>query len=129
MELVTMDEIRKDETPMPFAKLLQDGYMAWLAKRGTFGTQADFALYLGVSPVAFNRHYNGRTQPHDGDPVIEKYAAHLGDAVYDALGLSRKSKTFLDFQKRFDATAQEDKEDLLELIDKFLRERGAKRRG
>lgn len=111
---------------MSFSKLLQQGYLDWLTKRGRYGSQADFAMELGVSPIAFNRHYNGRTEPPADDPAVGKYAAYFGDRVYDELGLARKEETFLELKERYDRTPPDKKEELLDLIDAFLREVGAK---
>lgn len=75
---------------MSLAELLQKGYSEWSA--GVGGTQADFAMAMGVNPVMFNRHILGRSEPRPDDPVIDKYAAWFGPVVFDELGLARRDE-------------------------------------
>lgn len=124
---MTEEPNREGKNDMTLSKLLQDGYLKWLNDRGSYATQADFAIELGINPVTFNRHYNGRTTPSQGDPVVEKYAAHFGDLIYDVLGLARQSDQFLAFKDRFDQTPQENREELLAIIDDYLVKIGARK--
>jgi hypothetical protein len=70
-----------------FAVLLEKKYLDWMHAAGELRDQKEFAAWLGVEYLTFNRHLNGTRQPRPDDPVIDKYAKKLGPEVYLALGL------------------------------------------
>lgn len=72
-------------TPPPLAAWLQRQYALWLLQQGQFRTQAEFANYLGIHHVQFNKYFNGARLPRGS--AVARIAARLGPEIYTILGL------------------------------------------
>jgi transcriptional regulator with XRE-family HTH domain len=70
-----------------FSRWLEQHFLAWQHRAGTRCTQADFAKFLGVSPVLLSHYLNGRRKP--SNKVIVKLAERLDPTVYDLFALLR----------------------------------------
>jgi hypothetical protein len=75
------------ETRNEFSVLLEKKYLDWMHAAGERRDQKEFAAWLDVDYVTFNRHLNGTRIPRPDDPIIHHYASKLGPEIYLSLGL------------------------------------------
>jgi len=83
---------------MKFRDWLWDKYLEYSKPVGRTRakSQAEYARYLGISPVNLGRYLNGDSSPEYS--VVVKLAEKLGNGVYDAAGFNQpRQVSFLEF--------------------------------
>lgn len=76
----------------PVARWLEKKYIQWINEQGEVKNQEEFANYLGIDRVTFNRHYNGTVKRMELSTAL-KYAKKLNDfEILDILGYERPSE-------------------------------------
>lgn len=112
-----------------FRDLLRQKHIDRVNELGFVISQAEYAEWLGIDRVVFNRHYNGRRTPKADDPILHVYAAKLGPEVYDLVGAARPDKNIRELQARYDTAvaAGAPVGELMDVIDEWLIEQGIER--
>jgi hypothetical protein len=103
----------------PVARWLEKKYIQWINEQGEMRTQEEFANFLGVDRVTFNRHYNGTIKRMELSTAL-KYAKKLNDyEILDILGYERPNEEKLlegfppEFKTAFSAALNEARSELV----------------
>lgn len=107
------------ESKGPVARWLEKKYVQWINDQGVVRSQKEFAEFLGLDRVTFNRYYNGSRERMDYKNALQ-ISSRLGDfELLDILGYERPSADSLlegyppEFRKQFSAALGEARSELV----------------
>ena len=102
---------------------LMNKFLEWEKETGERQTFKAFADYLGVKPTTFSSWMNSGIPP-TGDN-IRKVADKLGYEIYDILDIPQDERPVrADLREAIRQIPPGNQDDLLELIEEFLRDHG-----
>lgn len=108
-----------------FQNWFMDKYLDWQKSEGERKTITDFAKFLDIPRPILSHYMNGRNSPSGEN--VEKIAEKFGPEVYDVLGLARPLDPQLqELQRAYDAVPPEKREELLRVVEEYLRNIGAR---
>jgi len=107
--------------------LLNRKFLEWQSSSGKRQSIRSFAKYLNVKETSLSGWINADILP-EGDNLI-KLSNKFGYEIYDIMGLDRPDKRLRELQAEYDAIPEDHKDDMLEVIRRWMREQGWKKEG
>ena len=107
--------------------LLNRKFLEWQSSSGKRQSIRSFAKYLNVKETSLSGWINADILP-EGDNLI-KLSNKFGYEIYDIMGLDRPDKRLRELQAEYDAIPEDHKDDMLEVIRRWMREQGWKNEG
>lgn len=101
-------------------------FLKWQQSTGDRKSLKEFAIYLGVKPTTLSSWMNAGVTPRI-EQVQNLYQKTGDQKIFDIFGFPRPDPRLRELQEKYDAVPEENREELLRLVEDYLQSIGARR--